>query len=125
MTKRRMVMAGTILLVSLVSLPLWANHVAVDNVSLTDQNTTDHYTHIKFDISWENSWRVSTGPRNWDAAWVFAKWKLHSGTDWHTAPCILQDILPPPAQPLVQPLTVKESSYTEVKTALAPTTGVT
>jgi len=84
-----------ILLVS--TLPLWANHVVVENVSITDQNAASDYTHIKFDISWENSWRVSTGPSNWDAAWVFAKWKLHSGTDWahctlsstdgdHTAP---------------------------------------
>ena len=84
-----------ILLVS--TMPLWANHVVVENVSITDQNAASDYTHIKFDISWENSWRVSTGPSNWDAAWVFAKWKLHSGTDWahctlsstdgdHTAP---------------------------------------
>jgi hypothetical protein len=90
---------ATILFVAILTMPLYlgANHVVVENVSLTEQNTTDSYTHIKFDISWENSWRLDgvTEPSNWDAAWVFAKWKLHSGTDWahctlntsgHTAP---------------------------------------
>ena len=83
MKKRRMVMTGTILLVSLVTMPLWANNVAVDNVFLTEQNFTDHYTHIKFDISWDNSWRVSTGPSNWDAVWVFAKYRVGSGAWAH------------------------------------------
>ena len=88
-------------LIILLTLPLLANNIAVGTVTLTDQSIvgaqSTHYTQIKFDISWENSWKVSTGPSNWDAAWVFAKWKLHSGTDWahctlsstdgdHTAP---------------------------------------
>ncbi|MCK4641075.1 MAG: SUMF1/EgtB/PvdO family nonheme iron enzyme [Candidatus Marinimicrobia bacterium] len=81
--------------------PAWANHMVVENVSLTEQNAADNYTNIKFDVSWENSWRVSEisgdGTPTWDAAWVFAKWKLHSGSTWahctlsstdahHTAP---------------------------------------
>ena len=94
----------TCLLVSLImllTLPLLANNIAVGTVTITDQSTageqSNHYTHIEFDISWENSWRLDgvAAPYNWDAAWVFAKWKLHSGTDWahctlntsgHTAP---------------------------------------
>ena len=89
-------------LITLLTLPLMANNISIDGyVTLTDQSTvgeqSTHYTHLQFDISWENSWRVSTGPSNWDAAWVFAKWKLHSGSTWahctlsatdgdHTAP---------------------------------------
>lgn len=79
MKKRRMVMTDTILLVSIVTMPLWANNVAVENVSLTEQNTTGHYTQIKFNISWENSWRTSSAPNNWDAVWVFAKYRIGSG----------------------------------------------
>jgi len=30
---------------------------------------------VSFNISWENSWRTSTAPNNWDAAWVFIKRK--------------------------------------------------
>ena len=98
--KEKKSLSKTMILVAILlvsTMPLWANHVVVENVSITDQNAASDYTHIKFDILWENSWRVSTGPSNWDAAWVFAKWKLHSGTDWahctlsstdgdHTAP---------------------------------------
>ena len=28
---------------------------------------------ITFTIKWDNSWRVNTGPSNWDAVWVFVK----------------------------------------------------
>ena len=88
-------------LIMLLTLPLLANNIAVGTVTITDQSTVGdqpiHYTHLQFDISWENSWRTSSAPNNYDAAWVFAKWKLHSETDWahctlastdldHTAP---------------------------------------
>lgn len=63
-------------------LPCWANNIQVVNIALQAQDTTNNYTHIEFDISWDNSWRTSSAPNNWDAAWVFAKWKLSSGSDW-------------------------------------------
>jgi len=28
---------------------------------------------VNFTIQWDNSWRVATGPSNWDAVWVFIK----------------------------------------------------
>jgi len=55
---------------------LSANNVTISNLSLTGKNTTDHYTLVQFDISWENSFRVSIGPANWDAAWVFVKYRV-------------------------------------------------
>jgi len=64
------------------ALPVQANNLVVENATFTDRNTTDHYGKIRFDISWDNSWRVSEAPANWDAVWVFAKWKLQSGTEW-------------------------------------------
>jgi len=76
----------TCLLVSLIillALPLLANNISIDgDVTLTDQNTTEDYINIEFDISWDNSWKTSSAPNNWDAAWVFAKWKLTSGSVW-------------------------------------------
>jgi len=70
------------------SLPLLANNISIDgDVTLTDQNTTEDYTNIKFDISWENSWRTNDlngdGITNWDAAWVFAKYRVGSGAWAH------------------------------------------
>lgn len=61
---------------------LLANNIAVSNVSTTGQNTSAgvnnaaNYTLVEFDLSWENSWRASTGPSNWDAAWVFVKFMV-------------------------------------------------
>jgi len=60
-----------------------ANNVTVANASLTGQDVTAglnnaaNFTNVKFDVSWDNSWRVSgTGtPNNWDAVWVFVKYK--------------------------------------------------
>ena len=28
---------------------------------------------VSFTIKWDNSWKVTTGPSNWDAVWVFVK----------------------------------------------------
>ncbi|MFN9581641.1 MAG: hypothetical protein ACK566_03095, partial [Bacteroidota bacterium] len=59
-----------------------ANNIAVSSVSLTGQNTTAgtnnaaNFSLVQFNLSWENSWRVSTGPSNWDAAWVFVKFRV-------------------------------------------------
>jgi len=32
-------------------------------------------THIRFTIQWDNSWKVSSGPANWDAVWIFVKYQ--------------------------------------------------
>jgi len=54
-----------------------ANNINVKNVMLTGQNTTTKKTKVQFDISWEKSWRLDPGtaPGNWDAAWVFVKFR--------------------------------------------------
>jgi hypothetical protein len=62
---------------------LSANNVTMSNISLTDQYIVNHTCNIKFDIGWENSWRTSTTvPGNWDACWVFAKYRV-AGGPWH------------------------------------------
>jgi formylglycine-generating enzyme required for sulfatase activity len=49
---------------------------------------------VSFDLSWNYSWRLSSGVSNWDAMWVFVKYRKNGG-DWqhaslsntgHTAP---------------------------------------
>lgn len=62
---------------------LQANNISVNNVSLGSQNTTDDYTLVQFDLAWENSWRISVGPANWDAAWVFVKYRVNGNTWRH------------------------------------------
>ena len=62
---------------------LVANNIQITNVSLLEQNTVSDFTMIKMDITWNNSWRVSTGPSNWDAAWIFVKYRTANGPWLH------------------------------------------
>lgn len=72
------------------SFRIFANDLSISNVRLLNQNTsfgfnnTNNYSMVSFDMSWENSWRVSAGPTNWDAVWVFVKFRV-SGGNWQHA----------------------------------------
>lgn len=66
-----------------ISISLLANNLQISNTTLTGQNASSGYVDVKFDISWDNSWRVNTGPNNWDAVWLFVKYKLQNGTWKH------------------------------------------
>ncbi|HHT9107761.1 MAG TPA: formylglycine-generating enzyme family protein [Candidatus Wunengus sp. YC64] len=67
-----------------ISSSAFANNVAVSNVTMTGQDASNDYVLVEFDTSWENSWRTSSAPNNWDAVWVFVKYKVGSG-DWQHA----------------------------------------
>jgi formylglycine-generating enzyme required for sulfatase activity len=62
-----------------------ANNVQTANVVLTQQNTAANHTQIKFDISWENSWRTSTNESNFDGVWIFCKFRKKNTTSWQHA----------------------------------------
>lgn len=65
--------------------PAHANNLAVENVSLADQDTGNDTYDIEFDVSWENSWFDAGAPSltaNWDAAWVFVKFSIWDGSSW-------------------------------------------
>jgi formylglycine-generating enzyme required for sulfatase activity len=79
-----------LLLIMIIGAPIFANNVEVANVALTNQNTSAgvnnpaNHTFVNFDVSWDNSWRTSTGPANWDAVWVFVKYQ-EFGQDYQHA----------------------------------------
>ena len=78
----------TLLLSSLlcISCSLFANNIAVSNISLTARNKSTQTVLVQFNLSWQNSWRTSTtAPFNWDAAWVFVKYKVGTTGDWKHA----------------------------------------
>jgi formylglycine-generating enzyme required for sulfatase activity len=60
----------------------YSNNIQVSTVTLTGQNKTSHYTAVQFNLSWENSWRDAL---NFDAAWVFVKYKTSYDTVWKHA----------------------------------------
>ncbi len=41
--------------------------------------------NVKFTLKWDNSWRTSSGQKNWDAAWIFIKWREKGSTVWSHA----------------------------------------
>jgi hypothetical protein len=50
---------------------------------LTDLDTNAGTMAVKFDISWRYSWRRSAAEGDWDAMWVFAKFRKNGGTWQH------------------------------------------
>ena len=88
--KKRTITFFTALALLLFAGSVAANNINVSNIRVTGQNTTAgennpaNYTLVQFDLSWENSWRTSSAPNNWDAAWVFVKYRVGSG-DWQHA----------------------------------------
>lgn len=81
--QRKIVVLITLFLI-INRMEIIANNIAISNLNLVGKNVTDHYTMIQFDISWENSFRVNTGSSNWDAAWIFVKYR-YSGGVWQHA----------------------------------------
>lgn len=66
-----------IILASVFAVTANANNITVSNIALTDLDTVGDTVNVKFDVTWENGWRLTTLPANWDAAWVFVK--FHAG----------------------------------------------
>ena len=63
--------------------PVIANNIQVTNTTLVSQNTVEESVIVQFDIEWENSWRLAGGPANWDAAWIFIKYRVGAGPWTH------------------------------------------
>ena len=80
-TKNQLLSVIIFFVLMFVSDSSYSNNISISNFSLTGQNATNHYTLIKFDISWDNSWRVSSPLNNWDAARVFVKYCIGGG-EW-------------------------------------------
>ena len=68
------------LLMVLFSTVAFGNNILVQNVTTTGNNATNKTIQVQFDLSWDNSWRDAI---NWDAAWVFMKFKNASGVWQH------------------------------------------
>lgn len=64
---------------------VFSNNIQLADVRLTDQITAEHYNKVNFSISWENSWRLANNESNWDAAWVFVKFRKKGATGWQHA----------------------------------------
>ena len=60
----------------LIMMNALANNMLIQNVTTTGNNAAAKTIQVQFDMSWDNSWRDGI---NWDAAWVFIKFKKANG----------------------------------------------
>ena len=58
----------------------FGNNLQISPVTLS---TSSGSSYLNFSISWENSWRVSSNPGNWDAVWIFFKRRDCAAIQWH------------------------------------------
>jgi formylglycine-generating enzyme required for sulfatase activity len=75
---KRFVRALSLLIVLLVLIggKLQANNVQISNVSLSGNI-------LSFGLSWDNSWRtMTTAPYNYDAVWIFVKYRDCATLQW-------------------------------------------
>ena len=94
-------MKRVVVRLALLGAVMQANNLQITNLSVNWAAQT-----VTFNISWENGWRLSTPPANWDAAWVFVKFRQCNAISdpWthgqisttlkdHTFPAQLQPVL--------------------------------
>ncbi|OHX67292.1 SUMF1/EgtB/PvdO family nonheme iron enzyme [Flammeovirga pacifica] len=58
---------------------LVGNNVRISNLSYGEKNLTEKSLIVNLTLEWDNSWKVTSGPANWDAVWVFAKFRDNNG----------------------------------------------
>lgn len=60
-----------------------ASGIAATSIAIGSVDQNAGTAAISFNLSWQHSWRTSTGTQNWDAAWIFAKYRIGSGSWTH------------------------------------------
>jgi formylglycine-generating enzyme required for sulfatase activity len=54
---------------------LTINAVKANNLQITGISVNQTTQIVSFNVSWDNGWRVTSTPNNWDAVWIFIKFK--------------------------------------------------
>src|SRR2546430_8622562 len=72
MKRQALLLLSFLLLLCMLTIPkAHANNITIGNLSYSQANST-----VTFDLVWFNSWRSNTTSAvNWDAAWVFIKFR--------------------------------------------------
>lgn len=79
----RVAMSVTILTVLLTgAVHVFANDLIIEDLSIVEPDQFSGTINIRFNISWDNSWRNSI---NHDAVWLFAKYSIDGGESWRHA----------------------------------------
>jgi formylglycine-generating enzyme required for sulfatase activity len=62
-----------------------AGNLQLTNLQRGTLNCASGTSEVRFDISWENSWRLTAAPGNWDAVWLFVKFRKNGGVWQHAS----------------------------------------
>jgi formylglycine-generating enzyme required for sulfatase activity len=81
----RYVLISLFVTIPLVRSSAFVGNVQITNVQAGALNYTAGTSEVRFDISWENSWRVTAAPGNWDAVWLFVKYRKNGGAWGHAS----------------------------------------
>jgi formylglycine-generating enzyme required for sulfatase activity len=72
--------------ISLLLMVAIVNVTKANNLTITTPNYNDANKTLTFTITWENSWKITGGPNNYDGVWLFIKRQACSSTNaWATA----------------------------------------
>jgi formylglycine-generating enzyme required for sulfatase activity len=67
-----------------------ANDIRANNITTIGHDVSSGVNHpansikIQFDLNWKNSWKITDAPNNWDAAWVYVKYRV-GNSEWQHA----------------------------------------
>jgi len=81
--KYRLFLCRYVLLLPLLVGSAWAGNLQISNIQKGLYNYATGDVQVKFDVSWENSWRLAAAPSNWDSVWLFVKYRKNSGAWQH------------------------------------------
>jgi hypothetical protein len=59
-----------------------SNNLNIYNFHVVQKNSVENWVMLEFDLSVENSWRITSDAANWNAVWVFVKYQVNNG-GWH------------------------------------------
>jgi len=51
------------------------NDMRITGTVFTNTGAGPNTSTVTFNLSWKNSWRTTNAPNNWDAAWIFIKYR--------------------------------------------------
>jgi len=61
----------------------YGSGLSITNVRRGTYDYGSGNVELKFDVTWLGSWRTSTAPGNWDAVWLFVKFRVGGGPWQH------------------------------------------
>lgn len=64
---------------------VYANNLQISNLTLGSRDTANKTVKVNFKLQWDNSWKVDSSQNNWDAVWVFVKFRNLNQDYWQHA----------------------------------------